>query len=226
MVMKNEKDIKSSFIVNEDEYTKEKIQKYAEKALKYVKIAKKGQILIENHNLPSDEKIKLCLVARFIAHSFYDEIQSSVTLLEIEKVIQESKEAVGSRLSKIVKAGFAKRIKCGVYEIMPHKIEFFLDDLSSEKRQNIKIKNALNGKKRRSTKGVGKDIQDLVDSEFFNTPKTIQEISKKLKEEVKFHDDRVIDATVRNGFVSKKKILKRIPASKKGKARWEYVIRK
>ena len=223
--MKNEKEIRNSFIVDEESYTKEKVQKYAEKALKYAKITKNGQILIENHNLPSDEKIKLCLAVRFIAHNFDKDIQSSVTLSEMQKIIQESTEAVGSRLSKIVRSGFAKKIERAVYQILPHKIETFLDNLSSEDEQNTKIKIGSNKKKRQSTKGIGKDIQDLVSSGFFNTPKTIQEISKKLKEEVKFHDDRVIDATVRKGFVSNKKVLKRIPASKKGKARWEYVIR-
>jgi len=224
--MKNEKDIKNFFIVDEDEYTKEKVQKYAEKALKYAKIAKNGQILIENHNIPSDEKIKLCLAVRFIAHNFDSNIQSNATLSEIQKIVQESTEAIGSRLSKIVKSGFAKKTERGVYQIMPHKIEIFLDELSTRENNGTKIKNAPSKSKRQSTKGIGKDIQELVNSGFFNTPKTIQEISKKLKQEVKFHDDRVIDATVRNGFVSNKKILKRIPATNKGKARWEYVIRK
>ncbi|MDD4411835.1 MAG: hypothetical protein PHO58_05020 [Bacilli bacterium] len=223
--MKNENDIKNSFIVDEDVYTKEKVKKYAEKALEYAKITKDGQVLIENHNIPSDEKIKLCLVVRFIAHNFDSKISSSVTLSEMQKIIQESTEAVGSRLSKIVKLGFAKKIERAVYQVMPHKIEIILDDLSSAKEQNTKIKNNSDKKKRQSTKGIGKDIQDLINSGFFKTPKTIQEISKKLKEEVRFHDDRVIDATVRTGFVSNKKILKRIPSSKKGRTKWEYVIR-
>lgn len=224
--MKNEKDIKSSFIVDEDEYTKEKVQKYAEKALDHAKISKSGQILIENHNLSSDDKIKLCLTVRFIAHNFDANIQSNATLSEIQKIVQESTEAIGSRLSKIVKSGFAKKIERGVYQVMPHKIEIFLDELAVKTENGKKVKNAQNKNKRQSTRGVGKDIQELVAAGFFNTPKTIQEISKKLKQEVKFHDDRVIDATVRNGFVSNKKILKRIPATNKGKARWEYVIRK
>lgn len=223
--MKNENDIKNSFIVDEDSYTKERVKKYAEKALKYAKITKNGQILIESHNLPSDEKIKLCLIVRFIAHNFDSKISPSVTLSEMQKIIQESTEAVGSRLSKIVKSGFAKKIERAVYQIMPHKIEMVLDDLSSGKEQNTKIKNNPNKKNHPSTKGIGKDIQDLINIGFFKTPKTIQEISKKLKEEVRFHDDRVIDATVRTGFVSNKKILKRIPSSKKGRTKWEYVIR-
>ncbi|OGY41245.1 MAG: hypothetical protein A2Y67_02170 [Candidatus Buchananbacteria bacterium RBG_13_39_9] len=224
--MTNEKELRNSFIVDEDAYTKDKVKQYAEKALKYAKIAKNGQILIENHNLQSDDKIKLCLAVRFIAHNFDSSIQSNATLSEIQKIVLESTEAVGSRLSKIVKSGFAKKIERGVYQIMPHKIEGFLDELSPPSALDIKAKNLPDRKKRRTTKGVGKDIQELIDSGFLNTPKTIQEISKKLKEEVKFHDDRVIDATVRNGFVSNKKVLKRIPATDKGKARWEYVIRK
>ncbi|MFA5961312.1 MAG: hypothetical protein WC848_01345 [Parcubacteria group bacterium] len=224
--MTNEKEIENMFIVDENEYTKEKVKKYAEKALKYAKIAKNGQILIENNELPSDEKIKLCLVVRFIAHNFDSGIQSSATLSEIQKIIQERTQATGSRLSKIVRSGFAKKIERGVYQVMPHKIEFFLDNLLLRDAQGIKVKSSPSKNKRISTKGIGKDIQELVVGGFFNTPKTIKEISKKLREEVKFHDDRVIDATVRNGFVSNKKVLKRIPAVDKGRTKWEYVIRK
>ena len=91
--MKDEKDVKSNFIVDENEYTKEKVKKSAEKALKYAKIAKNGQILIEDHSLPSDDKIKLCLVVRFIAHSFDDQIQSTATLSDIQKIVQESTDS-------------------------------------------------------------------------------------------------------------------------------------
>ncbi len=224
--MTDEKDIRNIFIVDEDQYTKEKVQKYAERVLKYAKIAKNGQILIEKQDLPPDEKIKLCLVVRFIGHNFDSNIQPSATLSEIQKIIHESTEAVGSRLSKIMKSGFAKKIERGVYQVMPHQIEAFLDRISSWEAPGIKVKNSNNKNRRTSAKGIGKDLQELVNSGFFETPKTIQEISKKLKEEVKFHDDRVVDATVRNGFVSNKKILKRIPATNKGKTKWEYVIRK
>lgn len=224
--MKNDNDLKNSFIVDEDSYTREKVQKFAEKALKFAKISKDGQILIEKHNLPTDDKIKLCLVVRFIAHNFDNNIISSATLSEIKDIVSESTEATGSRLSKITKSGFAKKIERGTYQAMPHKIEPFLDELSLSEGKDRKSTASPSNKRKQSAKGVGKDIQELIDANFFNTPKTIKEIAKKLVEEVKFHDDRVIDATVRNSFVSSKKILKRIPATGEGKARWEYVIRK
>lgn len=224
--MSNEKDIRNQFIVDEEQYTKDKVQKYAEKALKYAKIAKNGQILIENHALPTDDKIKLCLVVRYIAHSFDDQIPVSASLSEIQKIVQESTEAVGSRLSQIVKSGFAKKLERGIYQVMPHKIEGFLDQLDNRQDQSTKTRRPSAAQRKQPAKGIGKDIAELVSNGFFNTPKTIKEISKKLKEEVKFHDDRVIDATVRNVYVSSKKILKRIPATDKGKARWEYVLRK
>jgi hypothetical protein len=72
--------------------------------------------------------------------------------------------------------------------------------------------------------GVGADIQNLVDNNFFSTPKTIKDIEKELKKEARYHDSRVIDATVKNIFM-KRRIIKRIENEGGGKTKWQYVIR-
>ena len=135
-------------------------------------------------------------------------------------------------MSQIVKSGFAERKGKGIYLIKPYKIEEFLDSLdhsedSRPQKNNLKAKGKMRIRKGITKKiGVGKDILELVEQNFFDTPKTVKEIEEKLKEEVKFHDTRVIDRTIRETFVKSKKLLKRIKNTGEGKARWLYVIRK
>lgn len=73
--------------------------------------------------------------------------------------------------------------------------------------------------------GAGADIQGLIEEDFFKNPKFIIEVQKKLEEEVKYHDIRAIDTTIRKTFVASRKTLKRIPNTEKGKAKWKYVNR-
>lgn len=227
------KNIAKEFIVNEEDYSKSWAEKIAERALKHMKISKEGKPLIENDAASPDEKLKLALVGRFIAHSFSEEIPSEVTIKEVEDVLpNESYYAVGARMSKIANSGFATKKGRGKYVVQPYKIEPFLDSLeivsdSQDKQGHGASKN--NKRKRKQTtggRGSGKDIMDLIESGFFDTPKTVSEAVAKLKQEVKYHNPRVVDAMIRKTFVSSKKLLKRIPNEEKGKAKWRYVIRK
>lgn len=226
--MKDEKNIKTKFIVDEKDYTKEKLIKLAEIAVKYVKVSKNGDVLIEDLSLSPDNKMRLSLVARFIAHTFDENISKSIKLSEMVKILNERLEAVGSRMSQLVKSGFAKKISRGNYMALHYRIEAFLLELDSPPEDSFS-KTKTSKKKRRKNKhmrGIGADIKELINDNFFDTPKTIKEVKEKLKEEVKFHDVRVIDATIRKTFVKSKKILKRIRCEKKGRARWQYVIRR
>ena len=221
-------DIKSLFIVDGSDYTKDKVQKFAEKAIKHGKLSKTGDILFENHNLLPEAKLKLALALRFIGHSFDNSIPESVTFDEFQKILPgESKEAVGARSSNLVSTGYAMREGRGVYVAYPHRIEPFLSELDNPERKSItrgKRKSSA-ARKPGTLSGIGKDIQALIDQKFFETPKTVIEVKKQLETDVKFHDVRVIDSTVRRTFVVNRKILKRIPAEGAGKARWKYVVR-
>jgi len=91
-------------------------------------------------------------------------------------------------------------------------------DLIENKRENERSKKASS----KSLKGIVGGIQELIDSSFFDSPKSISEVIEKLKVEGHFGSKQTIDASVRKDFFKRKRILTRI---KEGKT-WKYVIRK
>lgn len=229
--MTHDKDIKSLLIVDDADYSKQMAEKFAEKIIKYAKISKKGDIIILDNLLSPDDKLRLSLTLRLIAHTFDNNIPETITLKELAGVLSERLEAVGSRLSKIMKnENFAKKVKKGVYSAQYFVIDKFLNNLENSEHVSgdKKRKSNSNGSKRKdkAVTGVGKDILELlVKNDFFKMPKTVKEVCEKLKEETKFHDPKVVDMTIRKTFVDSKKILKRITNPNKGKAKWLYVNR-
>ena len=229
--MENDKDIKNLLIIDGDNYSKKIVEKFAERIIKYAKISKNGDIIILEHSLSPDDKLRIALALRFIAHTFDKDIPETITLKELANLLSERLEAVGSRLSKIIKnENFAKKIKKGVYLVRHFVIDKFLTELENKEHGAVdKTKRRMKSGSKRKDKavtGIGKDILELlINSEFFKTPKTVKEACEKLKQETKFHDPRIVDMTIRKTFVDSKKILKRIPNPDKGRTKWLYVNR-
>lgn len=229
--MKNDNDIKNLLIVDGDNYSKQIVEEFAKRLIKYAKISKNGDIIILDSSLSPDDKLRIALVLRFIAHTFDEAIPETITLKELSNLLSERLEAVGSRLSQVMKKeNFAKKVKKGVYIVQHFVIDKFLTDLENKEHSigSGKKRTTKSGSKRKdkAVTGVGKDILELlVNNNFFKTPKTIKDACEKLKEETRFYNPKVVDMTIRKTFVNSKKILKRIPNPDKGKAKWLYVNR-
>lgn len=230
--MSKSDDIRKSFIVDESDFSKDFAEKLAEKVMKYAQVSKKGELLVKAIGLSPDNKLKLFLSARFIAHRFDKNIPETIGLSDAASLLtNESREAIGSRMSQLVKSHhFAKKKGRGVYVVQPYKIEEFIESLNFEEKEDPK-KHLTKGRRQRKvvltkSTGVGKDILELIDSKFFNTPRTVREVEDKLKEEVKYHDKRVIDKTIRQTYVKSKRLLKRIKNPEGGRTKWLYVVRK
>jgi hypothetical protein len=226
-------DIKKKFIVEESDIRQD-TEKLIEKALNYGRVSKNGDIIIDKNKLSQDNTVRLALVLRFLAHSIDETISESIRPTELTKVLGERVESVGSRLSQLAKVGFAKKSSYGQYVVHHYKVEKFFDELDSElvvedynMKQSGKSKpRRISGKNNRLYSGrIGSDIQELIDNNFFKTPRFVSEVQNKLEEEVKYHDVRTIDTTIRKTFVASRKTLKRIPNTEKGKAKWRYVNR-
>ncbi len=61
-------DIRSKFFVDSEDYIKNRIEEFAERIIKHCKVTNSGQIFIENQSISPDNKIKLALACRLIAH--------------------------------------------------------------------------------------------------------------------------------------------------------------
>ncbi|OGY85619.1 MAG: hypothetical protein A2458_00370 [Candidatus Kerfeldbacteria bacterium RIFOXYC2_FULL_38_9] len=224
--------IENQFIVPEDKYTGN-VKGLAIRAIKFGRVTESGKIVLDVDNLSKDDALRLCLVLRFIAHEFKEEIVSAVRPVELTGVLNQRIEAIGAGLSKLSKNGFAKKIGRGQYIIHHYKIDEFLTDLEDQQSQSGQTKNSTkksgNGHSTVSTKqltGVGLDIQMLIDNGFLDKPRLMSDIIDELKKESRYHSDRVVDKTVRDSFVKNRRSLKRIENNNGGKARWVYVVRK
>src|SRR3989344_4887075 len=221
------KDIKSQFIVSA-EVSAQRIEELAKRALTYGRITEAGLVVIDDKSLTQDDKLRLALVIRFIASKLDDSISPTLRPLELVDVLHERLEAVGSRLSKLAKNGFAKRVEHGQYSVLPYRIEVFLDgldmrDKSKSQQKTPRRPGSAGARKPKELTGIGLDVQKIIDSGFFNVPRLMNEINAELKKETKYHDPKVLDMTIRKTFVNNRRALKRIPNSEGGKARWRYV---
>jgi len=236
--MSNNNDIKNLLIVNEKDYSKKIAEDNARRIIKFAKISDKGGIIYLDNKLSPDDKLRIALTIRFIAHTLDENITETITLKELSTALSERLEAVGSRLSKIIKnENFAKKISKGVYIVQRVAINKFISSLKNNENVIVskKRKANKNGIKRKdkAVTGIGKNILELlINQDFFKTPKTIKEVSEKLREETKIYDERIIDTTIRKTFVDSKKILRRIDVKKNpiqnkniGKARRVYINR-
>lgn len=215
-------DIKNQFIVSEDHY-KGNVEDLAKRAIKHGKITNDGTVIIENKTLSLEKSVMLSLIIRYIAHEFNENIPSTLRPIDLVDVLHQRVEAIGSILSNLKKRGLAKKIDRGQYSVQNYKINDFLD-LIDVGRDSFPSHSS--GKvSHKSNKGVGRDIQKLLDANFFKSPRLMNEVIAELKKEGCFHADRVVDRTVRETFVKSRKIIKRIENSEGGMAKWKYVIR-
>jgi len=121
--------LKKRFIVNRKEYEKERLPEYIEKILKFCKIDEDGIVHFENDKLNNTEKIKLVLLARFIANKLNGKIKTTVSLNEIAKSTSLESKRVSARLKEILDGNIASRLSKNSYSIYPYKIDEILDKL-------------------------------------------------------------------------------------------------
>ena len=87
--------------------------------------------------------------------------------------------------------------------------------------ENKKIKTLTHVKKSKNLEGISKDIHELIESGFFDLPKSIGEIAAELKRKGFFGQIQRVDSAVRKSFFKSKKLLDRV--NENG---WKYFKRK
>lgn len=224
--------IENLFIVKEGS-AKANIEEQAKRVLPFGRITESGAVVIDNRSLTKVDQLKLCLVIRFIGNFFKDDIERQVRPIELTETLGQRYEAIGSTLSKLASEGFAKKDGHGKYSAFPYKIDGFLDYLEKISTPILSIPKPKGSRKKTVRKskgntltGIGKHIQQLIDDGFFQTPRFISEVVQELKKENVYRDQKVIDKTIRDSFVSMRRTLQRIPNEDGGRSKWKYMIRK
>ena len=125
-------DLKNSFIINREEYQKEKLPELVSKALKFCKVDSEGGIHITNFSLTIRDKIVISLAARFLANQLEPTINLSMTGEEVSTILDVDKAMAFARLKDLCDAKIVKRIEKGTYQIVPFCIESLLTELHSK----------------------------------------------------------------------------------------------
>lgn len=128
----NFEELKKSFIVNREEYQKEKLPDFISRALGFCTVDSEGGIHINNFSLTVRDKIVVALIARFLAHQLQSTIDSSMTGEEISTILDIDKAVTFARLKDLCDTKMVRRIEKGIYEIVPFYVEPLLTELQSK----------------------------------------------------------------------------------------------
>ena len=134
--------LKKKFLVNKKEYEKEKLPILIEKALRYCKVDENGLVAIENSKFKNSDKIKIILIARFLANKLDQKILANINIDEISSssgII--NKNILYARISELIKQKICFK-KNNKYEIYPYQVNLLLDKI------DLKYEENKNGRKR------------------------------------------------------------------------------
>lgn len=130
-------ELEKQFIVKED--IEEKMIKYlVSRVSKMCRIDTQGFVMIFHENLKLKDKILLVLAARYLANRLQQKLNKETTINdevgagELSKILKEKNNIIRARITELKKEGKVTQVRRGVYKIMPHIIEDFLNELEGE----------------------------------------------------------------------------------------------
>lgn len=124
-------DLKKKFIVEEN-LEEKKLVGYVERILPFCKISKSGGIILEMHEATALEKVKLALVARFLANHLEGSISPEVNPEELSRNLDIPKDQVYARLKELKDDRFAVTSDKGIYRVNTFEIGKFLDEIEGK----------------------------------------------------------------------------------------------
>jgi len=126
-----DEDLRNSFIVDENPDDK-RIEGYVKRLLPYCKTTKTGAIIFNIQELKSLEKVKIFLVARYLANFLEPAISNQIQLDEFASFLNLPKDQVYSRLKDIRDEKFADILEDGAYKVKAQEISRLLDKLDEK----------------------------------------------------------------------------------------------
>ena len=134
MKMDDLEELKNKWIIDEKSFDEKKIAQYVKRLMRYCKITKTGEVDLTGlgDKFTLKDKIKLALVARFIASKLDESIKPFLSAREISNFFMVDKIQVSARLKEIKDEKLSIREKKGTYRVIPTKIEKILKELESK----------------------------------------------------------------------------------------------
>lgn len=127
-------ELKNKWVIDEKAFDEKKIAQYVKRLMRYCKITKTGEVDLTElgDKFTLKDKIKLALVARFIASKLDESIKPFLSAREISNFFMVDKMQVSARLKEIRDEKLSIREKKGIYRVIPTKIEKILKELESK----------------------------------------------------------------------------------------------
>ncbi len=125
-------DLRKDFIVDHKEYDEVNTKEMLKKVTKHAKVSKEGKVFLLSKDAIAEKRLKMILVARFLANKLHAEISPQVSVEELAEYASLEKKQTAARMAEIVKDNFAKRDSKGVFSVMPFQIERFLSGYDAQ----------------------------------------------------------------------------------------------
>jgi hypothetical protein len=120
--------LRKRFIVEEN-LEEKKITEYVERVLPFCKVTKNGAIWLGERPVTNLEKVKIALVARFLANRIEQSIPSEITANELSNSLEIPQDQIRARLKDVRDSKFAFSSENGKHKVRPSEIGKFLDEL-------------------------------------------------------------------------------------------------
>lgn len=108
MDQQNFEKIKKDFIVDEEEYSKDKLSSLMSKLSSFCKITKDGQVILMK-KVSTRKMLKLILSARFIANAVNKSILPEVGKDELKAYSSMKNDVFNTRFNEILRENFAEK---------------------------------------------------------------------------------------------------------------------
>jgi len=127
-------ELKNRWIISEKDPDERKLRQYVKRLMNYCEITKAGGVSLTkiSENFSLKNKVRLTLVARFVANKLDNSIAENVSAEEISKFFLVDKKQVNARLKEIRDDKFALREEKGIYKLNPSKLDAFLNELDEK----------------------------------------------------------------------------------------------
>jgi hypothetical protein len=123
-------ELKKQLFVDEAAIDTKVLEEAVLKLVQYARLDKGGRVLLLNSKLTDTNKIKITLVARYIANKLDENISSDISPSEAAQSLFLNPKTAAARMGELVQGGFASRNDHGKYKVHAYNILPFLNSLS------------------------------------------------------------------------------------------------
>jgi hypothetical protein len=127
-------ELKKKFIVEEN-LDEKRVTNYVERILPFCKMSKDGMIIIEAKDLTTPQKVKLALVARFLANYLDKSIPIEISNEELSTSLSVPEDQIAARIAELREDKFAIPVKRGLHQANPLQIEKSIAELENTRQK-------------------------------------------------------------------------------------------